>query len=167
MKKAIKAFFSVLAFFLIVAAGLAVYGTVTNKFDVAGSIEQLVTGETSDEGSESASGTASSETPTLQQQVTRYATKKAVEAAISSATGTDVSIDELEENMSTEDAEELEGIINKYADNGTVLEAAKEIANNSGNVTEALESLDSVDQEDLEKLYELYEQYGDSLTGTN
>ena len=96
--------------------------------------------------------------------VNREATKKAVETVIQKETGTDVTISEVKEQMSEEDGQELEEIIDKYADEGIVSEALEVYQSNNGDIqATASEMKDKVSDEDKARLYELYQKYGDKI----
>ncbi len=98
------------------------------------------------------------------QTVNREVTKKAVETVIQKETGTDLTIDEIKEQMTEEDAEELDGIINKYADDGIISEALEIYNANNGDVQATVDSLkDKVSDEDLIVLYGFYTKYGEEI----
>ena len=98
------------------------------------------------------------------QAVNREVTKKAVETVIAKETGTDVTIEKVKEQMSEEDAKELEETLNRYADEGIVQEAISTYRENGGDLQETARSLqDRVSEEDMARLRELYDKYKDQV----
>ena len=98
------------------------------------------------------------------QKVNRESTKKAVETVIQKETGTDKTIDDIKSQMSEEDAEEVDIIINQYADQGLLSEALEIYKNNGGDIKATAEAMkDKVSAEDMARLYELYEKYGETI----
>ncbi len=98
------------------------------------------------------------------QKVNREITKKAVETVIQKETGTDKTIDDIKSQMSEEDAEEVDIIINQYADQGLLSEALEIYKNNGGDIKATAEAMkDKVSAEDMARLYELYEKYGETI----
>ena len=98
------------------------------------------------------------------QTVNREVTKKAVEAAIQKETGSDITLDEVKAEMSEEDAEEFDDIVNKYADEGILAEALRAYSDNGGDVgATAAAFKDKVSAEDYARLFELYEKYGNEI----
>ena len=98
------------------------------------------------------------------QTVNREITKKAVEKVIQEETGSDITIDKAKEKMTEEDAEEVDDIVNKYADQGILAEAMEIYKANGGDVNAtAIAMKDKVSAEDMARLYELYAKYGDEL----
>ncbi len=94
--------------------------------------------------------------------VNREITKKAVETVIQKETGSNVTIKEVKEQMTEEDAEEFDEIINKYADDGILSEALDLYNSNNGDLKATGDALkDKVSPEDMDRLYELYGKYGD------
>ena len=95
------------------------------------------------------------------QAVNREATKKAVEAAIQKETGSDITLDKVKEQMTEEEAEEFDDLINKYADEGILSEALKTYNSNNGDLISTAQYLkDKISAEDYARLFELYEKYG-------
>ena len=98
------------------------------------------------------------------QSVNREITKKAVETVIQKETGSDITLDEIKGQMSEEDAEEVDIIINQYADQGLLSEALSIYKANGGDVNATADAMkDKVSEEDMARLYELYEKYGDKI----
>ena len=98
------------------------------------------------------------------QTVNREITKKAVETVIQKETGSDITLDEIKGQMSEEDAEEVDIIINQYADQGLLSEALSIYKANGGDVNATADAMkDKVSEEDMARLYELYEKYGDKI----
>ena len=98
------------------------------------------------------------------QTVNREITKKAVEKAIQEETGSDLTLEEVKDKMAEEDAEEVDDIVNKYADRGILAEALEVYKANGGDVNAtAMAMKDKVSAEDMARLYELYAKYGDEL----
>ena len=98
------------------------------------------------------------------QTVNREITKKAVEKVIQEETGSDITLDKAKEKMTEEDAEEVDDIVNKYADQGILAEAMEIYKANGGDVNAtAIAMKDKVSAEDMARLYELYAKYGDEL----
>ena len=98
------------------------------------------------------------------QTVNREITKKAVEKVIQEETGSDITLDKAKEKMTEEDAEEVNDIVNKYADQGILAEAMEIYKANGGDVNAtAIAMKDKVSAEDMARLYELYAKYGDEL----
>ncbi|MBQ7724794.1 MAG: hypothetical protein IJT63_04195 [Lachnospiraceae bacterium] len=98
------------------------------------------------------------------QAVNREVTKKAVEAAIQKETGSDITLEEIRSEMSEEDAEEFDDIVNKYADEGILAEALSALNSNDGDLAATAATFkDKVSTEDYSRLFELYEKYGDEI----
>ncbi len=98
------------------------------------------------------------------QTVNREVTRKAVETVIQKETGTDITINEIKEQMSEEDAEELDDIINKYADDGIISEALEIYKTNNGDAQATADALkDKVSEKDMIRMYELYSKYGEDV----
>lgn len=96
--------------------------------------------------------------------VNREVTKKAAEAVIQKETGTDVTFDEIKEEMSEEDAEELDDIVNKYADEGILSEALEIYGSNGGDFAKTADALrDKISDKDIARIREMYEKYGDQI----
>ena len=99
-------------------------------------------------------------------KVTREVTKKAAETIIQKETGTDLTLNEIKEEMSEEDAEDLDSIVNKYADEGILSDAIEIYGANGGDFKATADSLkDKISDEDISRIYELYRKYGDELVG--
>ncbi len=97
----------------------------------------------------------------VSQKVNREVTKKAVEVVIQKETGSNITINEIKEKMTEDDAEEFDGIVNKYADDGILSEALEIYNANNGDIRATADALkDKVCKEDMARLYELYEKYG-------
>ena len=100
----------------------------------------------------------------MTQTVNREVTKKAVEVAIQKETGSDITLDEVKAEMSEEDAEEFDDIVNKYADEGILAEALRAYSDNGGDVAATAAAFkDKVSAEDYARLFELYEEYGNEI----
>ena len=98
------------------------------------------------------------------QTVNREVTRKAVETVIQKETGTDITINEIKEQLSEEDAEELDDIINKYADDGIISEALEIYKTNNGDAQATADALkDKVSEKDMIRMYELYSKYGEDV----
>lgn len=96
--------------------------------------------------------------------VNREITKKAVETIIQKETGTDLSLDDIKSEMSEEDAEEVDTIVNKYADSGLLSEAISLYNENDRDIKATAAAMkDKVSAEDMAKLYELYAKYGQDI----
>lgn len=101
------------------------------------------------------------------QSINREVTKKAVDTVIQKELGEDTSLDKIKEQMSDEDQEDLDQVINKYADEGLISEAVNLYQANGGDImATARELRDKVSAEDMQKLEELYKKYSTGvLTG--
>lgn len=98
------------------------------------------------------------------QTVNREITKKAVETVIQKETGTNITINEIKQEMTEEDAEEFDNLVNKYADDGLLSQALEVYNANNGDVNATANALkDKVSAEDMARLRELYEKYGKEL----
>ena len=95
-------------------------------------------------------------------KIQKEITMKAVENAVSSGTGTQVDIKELESQMTPEDAETFNGIVDKYADSSLISEAVDLYASNGGDISDVASQMrDRVDEGDMEALKELYRKYAE------
>ncbi|MBQ7583038.1 MAG: hypothetical protein IJT24_00365 [Lachnospiraceae bacterium] len=96
------------------------------------------------------------------QGIQREVTKKAVDRVVTEQSGGNKSLEDIESQMSEEDAETFNGIVDKYSDSGLVSEAISVYSSNGGDLGATADELrDRVDPEDIETLKELYSKYGD------
>lgn len=96
------------------------------------------------------------------QSIQREVTKQAVDKVISEQSGGEVSLGEIESQMSEEDSEQLDKIVNKYSDSGLVSEALSIYSSNGGDLGATADELkDKVNPEDIETLRELYSKYAE------
>ena len=96
------------------------------------------------------------------QGIQREVTKKAVEKVITDQSGGNKSLEDIESQMSEEDAETFNDIVDKYSDSGLVSEAISVYSSNGGDLGATADELrDKVDPEDIETLKELYARYAD------
>ena len=96
------------------------------------------------------------------QSIQREVTKQAVDKVISEQSGGEVSLGEIESQMSEEDSEQLDEIVNKYSDSGLVSEALSIYSSNGGDLGATADELrDKVSPEDIETLRELYSKYAE------
>ena len=93
----------------------------------------------------------------VKEAVMETVTRKIVEEAASAATGQNVDLDVLEEQMEPEDAQKLDRIIDKYAESGLVQEAAEQFT--TGGAAAAAGLADQIDASDTAELAELYNKY--------
>jgi hypothetical protein len=99
----------------------------------------------------------------LSKAVNKAVTKGAINAVIKEETGSDISIEQIQENMSPEDSEAVDEIIDKYSQSGLLPEAIDSLTSNGGDFASTAAELESqVSPEDIETLYELYARYGDA-----
>ncbi|MCR4590927.1 MAG: hypothetical protein K5668_08915 [Lachnospiraceae bacterium] len=97
------------------------------------------------------------------QKVNREVTKKAAETIIQKELGTNVTYDEVRQQMSEEDAEEMDTIVNKYADEGILAEAMRIYSENGGDLGSTADALKGkISEEDMARIRELYQKYGES-----
>ena len=95
------------------------------------------------------------------QSIQREVTKQAVDKVISEQSGGSVSVKQLESEMTEEDSETFNEIVDKYSDSGLVSEAISIYSSNGGDIGATADQLkDKVSPEDVEALKELYERYG-------
>ena len=95
------------------------------------------------------------------QGIQREVTKQAVDKVISEQSGGSVSIKDMESEMTEEDADTFNDIVDKYSDSGLISEALSIYSSNGGDVGATAEQLkDKVSPEDIEALKELYARYG-------
>ena len=93
--------------------------------------------------------------------IQREVTKKAVDKVVIEKTG-GTSLGEIESQMSEDDAETFNDIVDKYSESGLVSEALSIYSANGGDVGATAEELrDKVDPEDIETLKELYSRYAE------
>lgn len=79
---------------------------------------------------------------------------------ITEQSGGAVSIKKLESEMTEEDSETFNDIVNKYSDSGLVSEAISLYSSNGGDIGATADQLkDKVSPEDVEALKELYDKY--------
>jgi len=96
------------------------------------------------------------------QSIQREVTKKAVDKVVTEQSGGSTSLQEIESQMSDDDAETFNDIVDKYSDSGLVSEAISVYSANGGDLgVTAGELRDKVDPEDIETLKELYSKYGE------
>ncbi len=88
--------------------------------------------------------------------------EKAAEQVIQSQTGSSVSISEMKKQMEPADAEEVDSLMQKYAEGDTISECAN--LYKSGGIDAVKEYMQTeVDPADAARLQELYQKYGDTL----
>ena len=96
------------------------------------------------------------------QSIQREVTKQAVDKVITEQSGGNVSLGEIESQMSEEDAETFDGIVDKYTESGLVSEAISVYTSNGGDIGATADQLrDKVSLEDIEALKELYSKYAE------
>lgn len=96
------------------------------------------------------------------QSIQRVVTKKAVDKVVTEQSGGSTSLQEIESQMSDDDAETFNDIVDKYSDSGLVSEAISVYSSNGGDLGATADELrDKVDPEDIETLKELYSKYGE------
>jgi len=97
----------------------------------------------------------------ITETINKEITKKAVDEIVSEATDGEYTLSEIKENMSQDDQDTVDEIIDKYAEEGIVSEAIETLTDNSGDITKTIEELkDQIDSSDIEAIKELYEKYG-------
>ena len=95
------------------------------------------------------------------QSIQREVTRQAVDKVISEQSGGNAGIKEIESEMTEEDSETFNDIVDKYSDSGLVSEAISIYSENGGDIGATADQLkDKVSPEDIEALKELYEKYG-------
>ncbi|MCR5716443.1 MAG: hypothetical protein K6G23_06340 [Lachnospiraceae bacterium] len=100
-------------------------------------------------------------------QMKQEVVKEAVEQAIATELGEDVDIDELQEQMSEDDAKQVDELLEKYSDSSYIQTVVETVTEKGQSLEESVETLKgTVDSEDLEALKELYEKYGSSILDT-
>ena len=105
-------------------------------------------------------GDSNPATSGIQHEITRQVTKKAVDKVISEESGGEVSLDDIESQMTEEDSEQLNDIVDKYTDSGLVSEAISIYTSNGGDLGATADELkDKVSPEDIAALEELYSKY--------
>ncbi len=96
------------------------------------------------------------------QEIQREVTKKAVDKVITEQSGGNVSLGEIESQMSEDDAETFNDIVDKYSDSGLISEAISVYSSNGGDLGATADELrDKVSPEDIETLKELYSKYAE------
>ncbi|MBQ9443877.1 MAG: hypothetical protein IJU43_06225 [Lachnospiraceae bacterium] len=96
------------------------------------------------------------------QSIQREVTKKAVDKVVTEQSGGSTSLQEIESQMSDDDAETFNDIVDKYSESGLVSEAISVYSANGGDLGATADELrDKVDPEDIETLKELYSKYGE------
>lgn len=104
----------------------------------------------------SGKGNANPVTQGIQREVTR----KAVDKVVSEQSGGSVNLSDIESQMSEDDAETFNEIVDKYSEAGLVSEALSVYSSNGGDLGATADELrDKVDEEDIETLKELYSKY--------
>ena len=104
--------------------------------------------------------TGKGNTNPVTQSIQREVTKQAVDKVITEQSGGEVSIKKLESEMTEEDSETFNDIVNKYSDSGLVSEAISLYSSNGGDIgATAAQLKDKVSPEDVEALKELYDKY--------
>ena len=104
--------------------------------------------------------TGNGNTNPVTQSIQREVTKQAVDKVITEQSGGAVSIKKLESEMTEEDSETFNDIVNKYSDSGLVSEAITLYSSNGGDIGATADQLkDKVSPEDVEALKELYDKY--------
>lgn len=94
--------------------------------------------------------------------IQREVTKKAVDKVITEQSGGQVSLGEIESQMSEDDAETFNDIVDKYSESGLVSEALSVYSANGGDIGATADELrDKVDPADVETLKELYSRYAE------
>ena len=93
-------------------------------------------------------------------EIQREVTKKAVDKVISYQSGGSVNLNDIESQMSDDDAETFNGIVDKYSESGLISEALSVYSANGGDIGATADELkDKVSPEDIETLKELYSRY--------
>lgn len=96
------------------------------------------------------------------QSIQREVTKQAVDKVITEKSGGNVSLGEIESQMSEEDAETFDDIVDKYTESGLVSEAISVYTSNGGDIGATVDQMrDKVSPEDIEALKELYSKYAE------
>lgn len=96
------------------------------------------------------------------QGIQREVTKKAVDKVITEQSGGNVSLADIESQMSEDDAATLDGIVDKYSESGLITEAISVYSSNGGDLGATADELkDKVSPEDMETLQELYARYAE------
>ena len=104
--------------------------------------------------------TGNGNTNPVTQSIQREVTKQAVDKVITEQSGGEGSIKKLESEMTEEDSETFNDIVNKYSDSGLVSEAISLYSSNGGDIGATADQLkDKVSPEDVEALKELYDKY--------
>ena len=96
------------------------------------------------------------------QSIQREVTRQAVDKVITKQSGGEVSLGEIESQMSEDDAETFNEIVDKYSDSGLISEALSVYSSNGGDIGATADELrDKVSDEDIETLKELYSRYAE------
>ena len=96
------------------------------------------------------------------QGIQREVTKQAVDKVITEQSGGEVSLGQIESQMSEDDAETFNEIVDKYSDSGLISEAISVYSSNGGDIGATADELrDKVSEEDIETLKELYARYAE------
>lgn len=96
------------------------------------------------------------------QSIQREVTRQAVDKVITKQSGGEVSLGEIESQMSEDDAETFNEIVDKYSDSGLISEALSVYSSNGGDIGATADELrDKVSAEDIETLKELYSRYAE------
>ena len=98
----------------------------------------------------------------IAQMAGRAVVKRGVVEVVTSISGQDVDIDGLMEQMEPEDAQQLEDIIDSYADPAAIAEAAEILQSQDMQAAQQY-LMEQVDEGDIQKLQELYEKYKDQI----
>ena len=91
--------------------------------------------------------------------VRHKATEAVIEKAVDSAVGTDVDIEAEKSKMSSEDAQKVDDMIDKYGTNENVSKAVQAYRDGGGTDAVKEELKDQIDPQDIETAKELYEKY--------
>ena len=98
---------------------------------------------------------------TIAKTARRKAAETVVEKAVESSTGTKVDIEAEKSKMSSEDAQKVDDIIDKYGTNENVSKAVKAYQDSNGDTSKLKEELKGeIDPGDVSTMNELYEKYG-------
>ncbi|MCR5774453.1 MAG: hypothetical protein K6G42_05155 [Lachnospiraceae bacterium] len=96
------------------------------------------------------------------QNIQREVTKKAVDTVITEQSGGSVTLKDVESQMTEEDSEQFNEIVDKYSDSGLISEAISIYTENGGDINATADQIkDKVSPEDVEALKELYSKYAE------
>lgn len=96
------------------------------------------------------------------QGIQREVTRQAVDRVITEQSGGDVRLKDIQSQMSEEDSEKFDEIVNKYSDSGLISEAISVYSSNGGDIDATAQQMrDKVSEEDVETLKELYSRYAE------